>query len=189
MDSSGKDEPLLQPRQSRQPSRRSATLGCSYCIFLVQYAVQFMISPFFPTSPAGRAIGIRMVSPNPSPSPPVGPHHPGADQVGAVFAAYPLATVIATPFVPCVLRALGMRRAIPAGLCVTALGSLLFGVLPSLVSSPLALSIGLLGFRCLGGLGAAVSETGCLTIISTGEAMEARAARVAIVLDVVGMSS
>ena len=200
MDSSGKDEPLLQPRQPRQPSRRSATLGCSYCIFLVQYAVQFMISPFFPTSPAGRAIGIRLVSPNPSPSPLVGPNRspsplvgpnrsPGADQVGAVFAAYPLATVIATPFVPCVLRALGMRRAIPAGLCVTALGSLLFGVLPSLVSSPLALSIGLLGFRCLGGLGAAVSETGCLTIISTGEAMEARAARVAIVLDVVGMSS
>ena len=189
MDSSGKDEPLLQPRQPRQPSRRSATLGCSYCIFLVQYAVQFMISPFFPTSPAGRAIGIRLVSPNPSPSPLVGPNRsPSADQVGAVFAAYPLATVIATPFVPCVLRALGMRRAIPAGLCVTALGSLLFGVLPSLVSSPLALSIGLLGFRCLGGLGAAVSETGCLTIISTGEAMEARAARVAVVLDVVGVA-
>jgi len=80
MDNSGKDEPLLQPRQPRQPSRRSATLGCSYCIFLVQYAVQFMISPFFPTSPAGRAIGIRLVSPsplvgpNPSPSPLVGPH-------------------------------------------------------------------------------------------------------------------
>ena len=51
---------------------------------------------------------------------------PSADQVGAVFAAYPLATVIATPFVPCVLRALGMCRAIPAGLCVTALGSLRF---------------------------------------------------------------
>ena len=82
-----------------------------------------------------------------------------------------------------------MRRAIPAGLCVTALGSLLFGVLPSLVSSPLALSIGLLSFRCLGGLGAAVSETGCLTIISTGEAMEARAASVAVALDVVRMSS
>ena len=75
-----------------------------------------------------------------------------------------------------------MRRAIPAGLYVTALGSLLFGVLPSLVSSPLALSIGLLSFRCLGGLGAAVSETGCLTIISTGEAMEARAASVAVAL-------
>jgi MFS family permease len=81
-----------------------------------------------------------------------------------------------------------MRRAIPAGLCVTALGSLLFGVLPSLVSSPLPLSIGLLGFRCLGGLGAAVSETGCLTIISTGEAMEARVARVAVVLGVVGVA-
>jgi MFS family permease len=65
-----------------------------------------------------------------------------------------------------------MRRAIPAGLCVTALGSLLFGLLPSFVSSPLALSIGLICFRCLGGLGAAVSETGCLTMISTGEAME-----------------
>ena len=97
--------------------------------------------------------------------------------------------MIATPFVPCVLRALGMCRAIPAGLCVTALGSLLFGVLPSLVSSPLALSIGLLSFRCLGGLGAAVSETGCLTIISTGEAMEARAASVAVALDIVRMSS
>ena len=76
MDSSGKDEPLLQPRQ---PSRRSATLGCSYCIFLVQYAVQFMISPFFPTSPAGRAIGIRLVSPNPSPSPLVGPDRSPSD--------------------------------------------------------------------------------------------------------------
>ena len=142
MQSSDKAEPLLPPRP---PSRRSATLGCCYCIFLVQYAVQFMISPFFPTSPAGKAIGIRLV--------------------GAVFAAYPLATVIATPFVPSVLRALGMRRAIPAGLCVTALGSLLFGLLPSFVSSPLALSIGLICFRCLGGLGAAVSETGCLTVL------------------------
>ena len=142
MQSSDKAEPLLQPRR---PSRRSATMGCCYCIFLVQYAVQFMISPFFPTSPAGKAIGIRLV--------------------GAVFAAYPLATVIATPFVPSVLRALGMRRAIPAGLCVTALGSLLFGLLPSFVSSPLALSIGLICFRCLGGLGAAVSETGCLTVL------------------------
>ena len=142
MQSSDKAEPLLQPRR---PSRRSSTLGCCYCIFLVQYAVQFMISPFFPTSPAGKAIGIRLV--------------------GAVFAAYPLATVIATPFVPSVLRALGMRRAIPAGLCVTALGSLLFGLLPSFVSSPLALSIGLICFRCLGGLGAAVSETGCLTVL------------------------
>ena len=141
MQSSDKAEPLLPPRP---PSRRSATLGCCYCIFLVQYAVQFMISPFFPTSPAGKAIGIRLV--------------------GAVFAAYPLATVIATPFVPSVLRALGMRRAIPAGLCVTALGSLLFGLLPSFVSSPLALSIGLICFRCLGGLGAAISETGCLTV-------------------------
>ena len=142
MQSSDKAEPLLQPRR---PSRRSATMGCCYCIFLVQYAVQFMISPFFPTSPAGKAIGIRLV--------------------GAVFAAYPLATVIATPFVPSVLRALGMRRAIPAGLCVTALGSLLFGLLPSFVSSPLALSIGLICFRCLGGLGAAISETGCLTVL------------------------
>ena len=58
-----------------------------------------------------------------------------------------------------------MRRAIPGGLCVTALGSLLFGLLPSFVSSPLALSIGLICFRCLGGLGAAVSETGCLTVL------------------------
>ena len=138
---SDKAEPLLQPRQ---PSRHLATLGCCYCIFLVQYAVQFMISPFFPTSPAGEAIGIRLV--------------------GAVFAAYPLATVVATPFVPSVLRTLGMRIAIPGGLCVTALGSLLFGLLPSFVSSPLALSVGLLCFRSLGGLGAAVSETGCLTV-------------------------
>ena len=72
MQSSDKAEPLLQPRQ---PSRRSATLGCCYCIFLVQYAVQFMISPFFPTSPAGEAIGIRLVGavfaacPNPNPNP------------------------------------------------------------------------------------------------------------------------
>ena len=58
MQSSDKAEPLLPPRP---PSRRSATLGCCYCIFLVQYAVQFMISPFFPTSPAGEAIGIRLV--------------------------------------------------------------------------------------------------------------------------------
>ena len=58
MQSSDKAEPLLQPRR---PSRRSATMGCCYCIFLVQYAVQFMISPFFPTSPAGEAIGIRLV--------------------------------------------------------------------------------------------------------------------------------
>ena len=149
MQSSDKAEPLLQPRQ---PSRRFAMLGCCYCIFLVQYAVQFMISPFFPTSPAGEAIGIRLV--------------------GAVFAAYPLATACATPIVPAVLRAFGMRRAIPGGLCVTALGSLLFGLLPSFVSSPLALSVGLLSFRCLGGLGAAVSESGCLTLISTGEAAE-----------------
>ena len=83
----------------------------------------------------------------------------------------------------------GTHVQIGHSLVATLIITLLFGVLPSLVSSPLALSIGLLGFRCLGGLGAAVSETGCLTIISTGEAMEARAARVAVVLDVVGMSS
>ena len=139
-----------------KPSTRPwKLLGCCYAIFFVQYAVQFMLSPFLATSPVGKAIGIHVV--------------------GAVFAAYPLATACATPFAPLVLRMLGMRLAVPAGLCVTALGSLLFGLLPSFVSSPLALSVGLLAFRALGGLGAAVSETGCMTLISTAEATEAEA--------------
>ena len=58
--------------------RRSAwaTLACCYSIFFTQYAISLMISPFFPTSPAGTAIGGVMV--------------------GAVFAAYSLAVAVAT---------------------------------------------------------------------------------------------
>ena len=139
-------EPLLGGVEPARPPAW-ATLACCYSIFFTQYAISLMISPFFPTSPAGTAIGGVMV--------------------GAVFAAYSLAVAVATPLPPLAMRHLGTRHTVALGLSLAAAGSLCFGLLPSLLSSSVGLASGMLCCRMLSGVGAALSESACLTIIST----------------------
>ena len=135
-------------RHTPPPPPKWLQLSCCYYIFFTQYAVALLISPFFPTSPAGRAIGPTMV--------------------GAVFAAYSFATALATPLPPLAMRHLGTRRTVALGLALSAVGSLAFGCLPLLVSSSTtSLAVGLLCCRIVGGLGASLSESACLAVVST----------------------
>ena len=133
-----------------------------YVTCLSTFIVSFMVggasllAPFFAGSPAGIAVG------------------PTA--VGFTFAAFPLATAIATPLPPLALQRFGARTTVGSGLCLLSLSSLAFGLLPmasifQLESSSATmvpvLAAGLIAARVVGGVGAALCEAGCLTTISS----------------------
>ena len=101
--------PLLDPSGGPKPLRRllPILLAC-YAVFLGNYAAFTLLTPFFPTSAAAVFIGEELV--------------------GAVFAAYPLATAASTPLPPLMIRVLGCRATIALGLVANAAGSLLFGL-------------------------------------------------------------
>ena len=138
---------LLGASQDARLPPKWLQLSCCYYIFFTQYAVALLISPFFPTSPAGVAVGPTMV--------------------GAVFAAYSFATAAATPLPPLALRRFGTQQTVALGLTLSALGSLAFGCLPLLVSTTTPLAVGLLCCRVVGGMGASLSESACLAVVST----------------------
>ena len=141
--------PLLDPSGGPKPLRRllPILLAC-YAVFLGNYAAFTLLTPFFPTSAAALFIGEELV--------------------GAVFAAYPLATAASMPLPPLMIRVLGCRATIALGLVANAAGSLLFGLAGRHAwGSPAALAAALCACRALGGAGAGVAESGCLTVIST----------------------
>ena len=85
-----------------------------YLIFITQYGALSVMSPFFPTSGPGRAIGERMV--------------------GVVFACYPLGTVCATSLPPLAMRRMGARAAVGLGLLLNGASLLAFGAAPELAA-------------------------------------------------------
>ena len=130
---------------------RHVVLACCVFVFLVQYMQSSpMLAPFLADSATGRAIG--------------------TDAVGVVFAAYPLATAIATPLPGRVIRRVGVRRTVCTGLCLTAAGAFAFGCIGvwavRLQVGALVATVGLVVSRACGGLGAALAEAGSLTAIS-----------------------
>lgn len=129
---------------------RKQILSACIAVFLVQYSQsQAMIAPFFPTSiPAGII---------------------GPDWVGVVFSAYPLATALATPLPPLAIRRYGLRGTVMLGLTITAVANLAFGVAGTMATDAVAPHLGLVltAARALGGVGAALSESGCLTAVSS----------------------
>ena len=138
----------LMPPASSGMSRRASVLACCVLVFLAQYIqASPMIAPFLAASRPGVLVG--------------------ADVVGVIFAAYPLATALATPLPDVLIARYGVRATVAAGLCMTSLGSLVFGLVGALApaSAPLV-AAGLIFARALGGSGAALAEAGCLTSVS-----------------------
>ena len=137
---------LSRAPQARQ---RLRTLFCCVSVFLAQYCqASPMIAPFLAASRPGLLIG--------------------ADAVGVVFAAYPMATALATPLPDMFVARIGVRATVLIGLCATSFGSLLFGLIGTLLEGQSAVLVGagLVLARTLGGIGAALAEAGCLTAIS-----------------------
>ena len=130
---------------------RYAVLFISIAVFLVQYSQsQAMIAPFIAASRPGQLIG--------------------ESGVGIVFSAYPFATAVATPLPPLVLRHLGLRGMVVLGLTLCALANLAFGIAGSYADSfehMSVLMLCLIAARSVGGIGAALSEAGCLTAVTT----------------------
>ena len=132
-------------------SRRNVTLGCCIAVFLAQYAQSSpAIAPFLANSPVGILIG--------------------TDATGVIFAAYPLATALATPLPSVLIAACGVRSTVMLGLVLTSCGSLAFGLVGTAThcfSSAAVTIAALVLARALGGVGAALAEAGCLTAVST----------------------
>ena len=85
------DYTLLVP--SRPPSTRFQVLACCVCVFLAQYTQSSpLIAPFLAISSPGLLVG--------------------TDAVGVIFAAYPLATAIATPLPSLVMEQLGVHATV-----------------------------------------------------------------------------
>jgi len=127
-------------------STRLVTLFACQALYMGVYTAAFQITAYFPGSPTGIAIGPRAV--------------------GAVFSAYPLATMLATPLPPMVISLLGERTTAAIGIFCAAVGVLAFGILPSLLPAGNTLLFFLLMMRMLGGFGASLLETACLTSIA-----------------------
>ena len=128
-----------------------ALLVACWGVFFTQYANVAMLGAFFPTSPFGLKIGSSMV--------------------GLTFAAYPLATFVATPLPPLCITRLGSRLTVVVGLAIAAVGLLLFGLVPPALGtqcSAAVLSVTLISCRAFSGLGAALAEAGCFTALSIG---------------------
>ena len=143
-----------------------ATLAVCLGVFLVQYSQsQAMIAPFIAASVPGQLIG--------------------GDSVGIVFAAYPLATALATPLPPIILRRCALRTMVATGLVLTGVANLSFGAAGAFAESLDVglLTLGLIGFRALGGMGAALSEAGCL-IALTGSGWGAHLGKVLSLVEV-----
>lgn len=129
---------------------RNKILAACIAVFLVQYSQsQAMIAPFFSASVPGAILG--------------------PDMVGIVFSAYPLATACATPLPSYVIRFYGVGGMVVLGLSLTAVANLVFGIAGAWATDYLSGSLGivLILARALGGVGAALSEAGCLTAVST----------------------
>jgi MFS family permease len=131
-------------------ARRTAVLVCCVLVFLCQYCqASPMIAPFLAASEPGLLVG--------------------TDMVGVIFAAYPMATALATPLPDQLIARIGIRATVIIGLCMTASGSLIFGLVGELLSqdgSATLVASGLILARALGGVGASLSESGCLTAVS-----------------------
>ena len=148
MEASATDYAALPSTAASQGRER--VLAACIAVFLVQYSQsQAMIAPFLAMSWPGRLVG--------------------PDMVGVIFSAYPLATAIATPLPPVALGRLGLRGMVLLGLCLTAGANLTFGIAGAAASESWRGSLGvvLTIARALGGVGAALSEAGCLTAVST----------------------
>ena len=143
------DLDYVRLRGPRSALSRGQTLFCAVCVFLCQYAQSSpMIAPFLAYSAPGEEIGTKAV--------------------GVVFAAYPLATALATPLPDRVIGMIGIGRTVMLGLLLTSFGSLAFGLIgAALPPSAMLLSTGLVITRSVSGVGAALAEAGCLTVVST----------------------
>ena len=130
--------------------RRYKILAACIAVFLVQYSQsQAMIAPFIVRSTPGELLG--------------------PDAVGFIFAVYPLATALATPLPPRVLGCIGLRGMVVLGLSLSCIGNVLFGAAGHYAAEEWASVLGplLTVARALGGVGADLSEAGCLTAVSS----------------------
>jgi MFS family permease len=129
------------------------TLGACWLIFFINYASSVMLAAFLPNSDYGMAIGQLTV--------------------GAVFAAYPLATALAIPIPPWCVARFGIRFTVGLGLLLSSAGSLLCGLMPftlgSFADSPYWVATILIVWRSLSGLGAALAEAACFTALSVSD--------------------
>lgn len=138
------------PSGDGAPRDRKVLLAACIAVYLVQYSQsQAMIAPFIAASAPGALIG--------------------PDLVGIAFSAYPLATAAATPLPPRALRRFGLRGMVVLGLLMSSLGNLAFGFAGTLCHSMHVgvLAASLICARAVGGIGAALSEAGCLTAVTT----------------------
>ena len=96
------------------PRSRALALGCILSVYLSLYLALFMPLSFLPAS----VTGLRL----------------GTYAVGSIVAAYPAATVLATPLPPTCISLVGIRNTIALGLALTALAMASFGTLPWLLA-------------------------------------------------------
>ena len=89
--------------------------------------------------------------------------------LGAIFAAYPLATAAFAWLPPLVMRAVGTRASVAIGLCVCAASSLLLACAPLLPTG--AVGPVLLTLRGIAGIGAGLAESGAFVAVAESEAL------------------
>jgi MFS family permease len=124
---------------------RLGALLASHALYLAVYTASFQMMAYFPASPIGLALG--------------------PEGVGSVFAAYPLAIALATPLSPLLINYAGLRTTAIIGVCLASLSVFTFGLLPLAPRPDLLLAF--IVVRGVGGVGATLIETSCLTSLSS----------------------
>ena len=144
-------EPLLPDERSsvRRRRQQSLLIIASYATLLVQFMTLAMPAPFFSSSPQGASLGTQMG--------------------GMVFGAYPFGTVVAVALgiPPRLVSTIGVRATIALGVCLSAGTALCLGLAPGLIGKT-SIAFVMLACRTVGGAGAAMAETGCLSALAVG---------------------
>ena len=139
--------PLLS-RGARNRGSRWCELAACLLVMVVLYIQggAVLLAPFFSKSEPGQRVSGRIV--------------------GLIFASYPVAAALTTPIVARTIHAIGLRTTVTAGLILTVLGNVGFGLVPRVADHPAALAAGFGLCRGVAGMGGALAESGVLTSVS-----------------------
>ena len=85
---------------------------------------------------------------------------------GVIFAGYPLGMALTSVVAPQLIERTGCRLAVSLGLSLTAVFTLLFGLVPDLCSSSEAAQLAFFLTYFLNGLTGALAETACIILVS-----------------------
>ena len=89
-----------------------------------------------------------------------------AAMTGLIFASYPFGMALTSVFGPMIVRKLGTRNAVLAGLAFTAVTTILFGFIPTLIAEPSKYPLAFLLTYYLNGQLGSIAETAAIILVA-----------------------